>query len=323
MIDDLVLQLAQSTGLAPMDVRSIAVSAPRRYKNFRILKKDGINYRKVSQPAQEVKILQRAFTDLVLNKLPVHHCATAYRPKPGLSLRDNVLPHASNGPILKMDFRDFFPSIQAADWTSYCSENGIFASESDVDLSARLLFRRSARNQPLRLAIGAPSSPMMSNILMYEFDDRVFREVGAQYVTYTRYADDLTFSAPRTGFLQGIQSIVAKAVRESRRPKLDFNYEKTRFVTTKFGRNVTGLTISLDGRVTAGQYRKRQVRAGVHQFSLGNLPDDAAIRLVGLIAFIQSVEDDFIAKLRVKYSNEVMDDLLRRATERKGKGRLG
>lgn len=322
MIDDLVLQLARSTGLAPMDVHRIAVTAPRRYKNFRILKKDGVTYRPVSQPAHEVKHLQRAFADLVLNKLPVHSCATAYRPKPGLSLRDNVTPHAENGPILKMDFRDFFPSIQAADWISYCADNGIFSSSSDVDLSARLLFRRTSRNTPLRLAIGAPSSPILSNILMYDFDDRVFHEVGAQYVTYTRYADDLTFSAPRTGFLQGVQSIVAKIVRESRRPNLSFNYEKTRFVTTKFNRNVTGLTISLDGRVTAGQYRKRQVRAGVHQFSLGNLSDDATIRLVGLIAFIQSVEDDFVDKLRAKYSDKVMDDLLNRAVARKGKGRL-
>lgn len=322
MIEQLVLQLAKATGMEPLDVYDVASSAPRRYKTFRILKKDGVSHREISQPAREVKLLQRAFSDLFLSRLPVHQCATAYRPKPGLSLRDNVLPHAANGPILKMDFRNFFPSIKGADWLSYCREREMFATEDDLLLSEQLLFRRTSKGKPLSLAIGAPSSPLLSNVLLYDLDDRLFRDVGDRFVTYTRYADDLTFSAPRTGFLQGVQSIVARALRETRRPNLDLNPEKTRFVTTKFSRNVTGLTISLDGRVTAGQYRKRQIRAGIHNFIKKDLDSASAIRLAGLIAFVNSVEDGFIDDLRARYGEDVINEITTQAMARKGQGRL-
>ncbi|WP_304270985.1 retron St85 family RNA-directed DNA polymerase [Brevundimonas naejangsanensis] len=322
MIEQLVLQLARATGMDPLDIYDIASSAPRRYKTFSVLKKDGVSRREISQPAREVKVLQRAFSDLFLSTLPVHHCATAYRARPGLSLRDNVLPHAANGPILKMDFRNFFPSIKGADWVSFCREREMFASEDDLYLSELLLFRRTAKGRPLSLAIGAPSSPLLSNILLYDLDERLFREVGDRYVTYTRYADDMTFSAPRTGFLQGVQSIVARAVRETKRPNLDLNPDKTRFVTTKFNRNVTGLTISLDGRVTAGQYRKRQIRAGIYRFTRKELDAASAVRLAGLIAFVNSVEPGFIDKLRVKHGEEVVAEITRQAIKRKGCGRI-
>jgi RNA-directed DNA polymerase len=51
---------------------------------------------------------------------------------------------------------------------------------------------------------------MLSNILMHGIYDRIFAAVASDYVTYTRYADDMTFSAPRTGFLTGMMSAVAK-----------------------------------------------------------------------------------------------------------------
>jgi RNA-directed DNA polymerase len=317
---DLILGLSRLSGLSPSDVRSIALRAPRMYKTFKVFKADGVSVREISQPAREVKLLQRSFNDLVLSTLPVHRCATAYRP--GVSLRDNVTPHAENGPILKMDFRNFFPSIKGQDWTSYCRASGVLFDEGDIELSERLLFRRVARGRPLSLAIGAPSSPALSNILLHRFDELIFERVGEMYVTYTRYADDLTFSAPRTGFLQGVQSVVAKTIREIKYPSLTIHGDKTRFVTTKFGRHVTGLTISLDGEVTAGQYRKRRVRAGVHKFAKNELDGDAAIRLAGLIAFIDSVEAGFIDKLKVRYGEELVARLCSSAVERKGLGRI-
>src|SRR5690606_2503377 len=92
-------------------------------------------------------------------------------------------------------------------------------------------------------------------------------------------------------------------------PSLAIHPDKTRFVTTKYGRHVTGLTISLDGRVTAGQYRKRKVRAGVHNFKHGKLDEAACIRLAGLIAFINAVEPGYIDKLKSQHGGELIQRL--------------
>jgi RNA-directed DNA polymerase len=79
--------------------------------------------REIAQPAREVKMLQRILIDHLLLTLPVHHAARAYRK--GLSIRDNAAPHAGSHPILKMDFKDFFPSIRSSDWEKHCNENNI------------------------------------------------------------------------------------------------------------------------------------------------------------------------------------------------------
>lgn len=307
MIDDLVGLLSNETGLSPSVVRRIAWAAPRRYKVYQIPKKSG-GTRTIAHPAREVKLLQRAFLSTVLNDCPVHIAATAYQK--GKSLQDNAAPHAGSGPILKLDFRDFFPSIRAKDWTSYCIRNQLFASPADIDLSASLLFRRAKGDSVLRLSIGAPTSPALSNILLFDFDEIVWRAVSNRYVTYTRYADDMTFSAPRTGFLQGVTSIVAKAVRELSHPKLELNPQKTRLVTSKFHRDVTGLTLALDGRVTIGQLRKRNIRAGIHNVSEGKMTREQVRILAGHIAFGESIEPGFIDKLKSKHGFELINDIM-------------
>lgn len=304
MIDDLIGLLSRETGLTPSGVRRVLLTAPRRYKIYEIPKRSG-GTRTIAHPARELKMLQRAFLSAVLSDLPVHQAATAYRK--GIGLKENALPHAANGPILKLDFRNFFPSIRGLDWINYCRTNRLFSNDHDVDLSALLLFRRAKGESVLRLSIGAPTSPAVSNILLHEFDHRVWGAVSERYVTYTRYADDMTFSAPRTGFLQGIESVVASIVRETKHPKLEINGDKTRFVTTKYHRDVTGLTLSLDGRVTIGQLRKRNIRAGLHQAKNGALNDRELQILAGHIAFGEGIESGFIEKLKSQHGDQVVD----------------
>lgn len=311
---DLLNRLSRHTGFPERDLRRIMVSAPDRYKRYTIPKRDGTR-RPIAQPSQEVKAVQRAMADVVLSELPIHHCATAYRP--GVSLADNVRPHANSGPILKMDFKDFFPSMRVQDWISYCAATGCLDTE-DAVLSGQLLFFRTPGSRVLRLAIGAPSSPMMSNILMYKFDEIVYNAVKRDKVIYTRYADDMTFSAPRTGYLNGVQKAVSGAVRTIAFPKLDIKKEKTVLATKKYRRVVTGLTISNDERVTVGRDRKRLVSATVHSATLGKLTRSELESLSGMLAFINSVEPGFIAALRTKYGSLAVDRILAVKPRRQG-----
>jgi RNA-directed DNA polymerase len=111
--------LVGSTGVSEHELRGIIRNAPIRYKTYYIQKRNG-GERLISQPARELKALQRVMVTEFLDRLPVHSAATAYRR--GMSIVDNAVPHAINGPILKFDFKDFFPSIDAMDWKIYCKE---------------------------------------------------------------------------------------------------------------------------------------------------------------------------------------------------------
>jgi RNA-directed DNA polymerase len=286
-------KLSERSGLPVHLLFKIVKTAPDRYKTFEIPKRTG-GVRLISQPAREVKRLQRIAAELFLSGLPIHHAATAYRT--GKSIRDNALPHALNGPILKMDFQDFFPSIKLRDWLRYCNDTNAFQQE-EAEILGRLFFRRVPGERLHQLAIGAPSSPLLSNILLYNFDSTIDSLIEADSVSYTRYADDLTFSAERTGYLTGVRKYVKIALNEIQYPRLSINQEKTVYATRRFRRSITGLVLSNEGKVTIGRDRKRVLRAAVHRASLGQLNEVQCMQLCGMLAYVNAVEPTFLNTL--------------------------
>jgi hypothetical protein len=295
-----------ASGMSEFDIRQIIATAPSRYKTYTIPKRSG-GERIIAQPAREVKFLQRILVDEILSKLPVHSASMAYCE--GKSIKDNAAAHVTNNAILKFDFSDFFPSIVSTDWRAYCEMNDIFSDDCDIDLSANIFFRRRKHGSVLRLAIGAPSSPLLSNIIMNEFDKRVADTVSKDKVSYTRYADDLTFSAKRVGNLSNVERDLRKIIRDIQSPRLRLNEKKTVFATKKYRRVVTGLVLADDGSISLGRDRKRLIRSMLHHYMLGRLNMEQTERLAGLLAFVNAVEPAFVTRLIDKYGDETISNL--------------
>lgn len=306
----LVKLLSQHTGLAESDVNRIIGRAPDTYKSYVIQKRNGKGDRLISQPAREVKALQRVLMAR-LQSLQIHDAAMAYRK--GTSIRSNALRHSQSGPIMKYDFKSFFPSIRGTDWEKYCENNSIFSDPDDIRKSINLLFHREKDSSIFRLAIGAPSSPWLSNVLMYEFDDAISRAVAPDRVIYTRYADDLTFSAPRTGHLTVVDRAVRKIVQDLKSPKLTINEDKTVLATPKYRRVVTGLVISNSGEVSIGRDKKRLIRAKIYRALKGEISWEDANALLGFVAHIRAVEPSFYYKLLTHYGNDFEKVILRKS----------
>ena len=295
--------LWQETGLDSVSIQRIIATAPERYKVYSIPKRGG-GRRIIAQPARELKVLQRAIVRLYLLDRPVHPAAMAY--VPGRSIRMNAATHAENGPILKLDLRNFFPSIRSTDWLSYCADHDLFADTDERRASARILFRRERGAHVHRLSIGAPSSPLVSNLLMYEFDRSIAATVSEDFVTYTRYADDMTFSAKRTGFLTGVEKAVRHALASLRYPRLYLNDDKKILATKKYKREVTGLILTNDNRVSLGRDKKRLLRAQIHHFKMGNLDRRASMALAGHMAYAFDVEPSFFARMERVFGKETL-----------------
>lgn len=305
---DIVRMLSEETGLLPSDVRGLIYSADVSYKTYTIPKRTG-GMRTISQPTREIKLLQRVLVDKILSKLPIHPSATAYRP--GQSIVANVEPHKGIGrPILKMDFKDFFPSIRHTNWLAYCEKNELFSQETRF-LIAKLVFKREHNLRGNRLAIGAPSSPTVSNIIMYEFDELLSKISKEDGVVYTRYADDITFSAARTGFMVDIQKKVKYVLREIDYPRLQIKSEKTVYATSKYRRSITGIILANDGNISLGRTKKREISSTVHHSKLGKLSDVETKKLAGYLAYANAVEPDFLNRLRKKYGEDVIRSILR------------
>lgn len=301
----LMLKLIHELGIDSGELAVLIDSAPKRYKLYTIPKKNG-GERKICHPAAEIKLLQSWLTRNYLNKFPVHENATAY--KNGGSIKKNALPHAKNCYLCKIDFKDFFPSISPDTFFGFLKNKDNDLSPHDISALKNILFCSKGK-AALYLAIGAPSSPMLSNILMYEFDAAMQIWSKAKGITYTRYADDLTFSTNDKNILKECEKEVLTAIGKIDYLNLKINQQKTIHTSKKHRRFVTGLTLTNTGEVSLGRTRKREISSLIHKFKLQELNNKSSMALRGHIAFAIAVEEDFVIRMKRKYGEDVIDSI--------------
>ncbi|MCY1530940.1 group II intron reverse transcriptase/maturase [compost metagenome] len=270
-------------------------TAPRRYKVHAIEKRNGRGKRIIAQPTAELKAIQKFLMGTLLRGLPIHPAAMAYRPKIGI--RNHAELHAAKKYLLKLDFENFFPSIRVEDFQKHLALYSKL-NEDDVRAVSRLLFRYEKQVGALILSIGAPSSPFVSNTIMYEFDSIVAEYCSSRSITYSRYADDLAFSTDVPHQLDRVQNFVRLLCEKIVFPRLRLNEEKTVFTSKKFQRQLTGLTLTNDGKVSLGREKKREIRSMAHHFSLGRLDAPQIGKLRGLLSFSLSIEPDFSVSIQ-------------------------
>lgn len=175
---------------------------------YRWLPKPSGGQRLLETPKPRLKSLQRRILTGILNHVPAHRAAHAFRK--GRSIATYLSPHAGQHVVLHIDLREFFPSVRASRvhatfrtmgyperiagmLTGLCTNDTPSAMLNLGDgrhVDEGTWLRQRAKHLPQ----GAPTSPALANLCAYKLDCRLgglARTVSAQY---TRYADDLVFS---------------------------------------------------------------------------------------------------------------------------------
>lgn len=279
----------------------VIANAPHRYKVYDIPKRSGKGRRTIAQPAKEVKLLQRWVMRNILCKFDIHSSAKAYIKGKGIFC--NALPHVASKYLIKLDFKDFFYSIKARDFVKHLSICNCFdCSEIDVQRLQMILFYDKGGGDYC-LSIGAPSSPLLSNIIMYGFDKSVSDYCCDNNIVYTRYSDDISLSMSDFSLREKAFDKVRQVLSELTYPKLILNDSKTIFSSKANKRMVTGLVIANEGKVSIGRDKKRLIRSQLYRLSKGLLVDEEIDRLQGMIAYVNSVEPEFIKRMSARYGN--------------------
>ncbi len=203
---DSPLALAQVIGVTLSRLRFLAydrsVSTVSHYKRFYLLKKSG-GKRLISAPMPYLKTAQYWILNHILRKIQPTEQAHGFTSD--RSIVTNAQPHTGKDVVVNLDLKDFFPSI------SYRRVKGLFVMvgyaeniatilallctepDSDmIELDGKTYYvAKGSRVLPQ----GAPTSPALTNLIAYRLDHRL-RGIADKFgYTYTRYADDLTFSA--------------------------------------------------------------------------------------------------------------------------------
>lgn len=289
---------------SPAQIEKILRSAPYRYRHYTIEKKSG-GERHIYHPSPALKAVQRWLIHTPLASLPVHECVYSYVKGKNIGL--NALIHAHSNFFVRFDFKDFFPSITGdvlSEFLCKSRDRGTIQLDDEaIAAVVRFACRASSENGRLALSIGAPSSPSLSNAILFDFDSEVYDRALQANLLYTRYADDVYISGRSSAALNGFEAVFREITR-NRLPFISINEEKVAYRSRKRRVTVTGVNITSDRRVSVGRDLKRSLRTRLFLALKGDLPATEYSSLRGSIAYVMSIEPTFLDGLRAKFGIE-------------------
>jgi RNA-directed DNA polymerase len=277
MLPTTITEFAHALRINESALRDMAAEPP--YKLHRIRKKSG-GWRTLAEPAPELMAVQRWIHRRVTSRLPVHDAA--HGSLPGRSIATNALVHAGAGVLVKLDVRDFFPSIR----TFRVGQEFIFRGGFAPSLAWMLagLCTASIQGIPRSLPQGAPTSPSLANATSMRLDLNLARAARLSGARYTRYVDDLTFSFARTLPSRFVEDVAAIVELEG----FEVAEEKTQVLYAHDRQAVTGLVVNASEGDPTRPPREfaRRLRAAVHQAEKFGASEARLAQLEGLAAFM-------------------------------------
>jgi len=228
------------------------------YYKFSIPKANGTK-RVIMAPKPDLKVVQRKINHLILQKVRLNNRAEGFRKK--RSIVTNSLHHLQKKVVVKMDIRDFFPSIDFERvFGVFCSlgyPRGVSLLLTDLSTCQRVL------------PTGAPTSPAISNIICRKLDKRLVLLCEKSGFEYSRYADDITVS--------GNSEQVVKMIPLYRRIIVDegfkVNEEKLRITRSGRRQKVTGIIVNRKMNIDRREIRK--LRAVLNNCRHGSIEEQA------------------------------------------------
>jgi RNA-directed DNA polymerase len=306
--------LSLLTHVSKATLYKLSKNADSYYRVFSIPKKSGGD-RKISQPSRKLKALQGWILVNILNKLNSSPSCKGF--ERGTNTLDNASPHIGANAVLSIDIEDFFPSIKSKHVFN------IFRIIGYNNVTAKILTNLCTFNN--ELPQGSPCSPKLANLFCTRLDYRIQKYAGLRSITYTRYADDLTFSCLAPQKLRQIDYTIEKIMRSE---NLNINHKKTRFSGTRGQKKVTGLVINNES-AGIGRDKYRVIRAELHQLTNhNNTTRDGSLRkIMGWLAYMKSVDKTrfnrilkYIGKLKTKNKGTMLDKIEFKKAGRSGSG---
>jgi RNA-directed DNA polymerase len=258
-----------------MTVAQLRAFGPR-YREFDVPKRGG-GRRRIAAPDRGTRDLQRRIARRVLPVSSSH--AAAYGFVRGRSMVDHARRHSGKAVVLRMDLRDFFNATTAERVRRYL--RWVWDEEA-ADLLTALTTHRGSLPQ------GAPTSPTLSNLVNRRLDARMAAFAARHGVTYSRYADDITFSldADDARLVRTLIRFSKKVVAES---GYQLHQRRKLHVRRRHQRQLVGGLV-VNGVPRLPRERRRWLRAVEHRFAIGSAATISEAQLQGWRAYRAMVD---------------------------------
>jgi RNA-directed DNA polymerase len=288
-------ELAAALGISLKELWFFSIHRERErqphYITFSIPKRSG-GKRLIMAPKRRLKMIQRKLLSLLIEKLPVSDQAHAFRR--GRCIRTGAEPHVAKPAVLKLDLKDFFPSVTCARVRGLLIAYGY----SYPVATTLAVLMTEAERQPVEVngtvfhvpvgqrhcVQGAPTSPGICNALLLRLDHRLSGFAKKHQLNFTRYADDLSFSgqmdrATAARFCVLIGRIVSEE-------GFVINRNKTKWMSQGSRQSVTGVVVNKT--LGLSRQERRRLRAMAHRLKQKNSDTSGELhaKFQGKIAYL-------------------------------------
>jgi len=246
----------------------------RAYATFEIPKKSG-GRRLILAPKTALKLIQQKLNQVL---------KSVYQPKPsthgfavGKSIITNAKQHLRQRYVLNLDLKDFFPSINFGRVRGLLMAPPYQCTDEVATVLAQVCCHEN------QLPQGAPTSPVISNMICAKLDSQLQRLAKKYQCVYTRYADDITFSTSRSRFPSHLIWFSKEAEKSILGDELKniiesngflINGSKVRLQNRYKHQEVTGITVN--EKLNIKRQYIRQIRTMLHIWENRSLKDAEA-----------------------------------------------
>jgi RNA-directed DNA polymerase len=247
-----------------------------RYREFDIPKRGG-GSRRIAAPDRGTRDLQRRIDRRILPSSGLHEAAYGF--VRGRSMVDHARRHSGKAVVLRMDLKDFFGTTTVERVRSYF--RWVWDDEAADLLTSLTTYRGS-------LPQGAPTSPALSNLVNMRLDARMAGFAARHGVTYSRYADDITFSLDSNDAWL-VRTLIRFTKKVAREAGYELHHRRKLHVRRRHQRQLVGGLV-VNGVPRLPRERRRWLRAVEHRFATGSSPTLTEEQLAGWRAYRAMVD---------------------------------
>ena len=261
------------------------------YHEFQIPKHSG-GFRTISAPSDELKTAQHAILVMMTRKLKYLPSNNAHGFTKHRNCKTALEVHQSKGSrwFLKMDIKDFFPNTTAEKLDEALKTTYPFCLMTTLSRS-RLIQICTVEGC---LPQGAPTSPLLTNMVMGFVDKEINDYCKEHGYVYTRYADDVLISSKYSFDKEEVVAHVGGCVAAR---GYELKLEKTRYGSFN-GRNWNlGLMFNNQGKITVGHEKKHRVKVMLHNYLTkeDQHTEENKHKLIGIIGYCRYIEPEYFA----------------------------
>jgi RNA-directed DNA polymerase len=291
-----------------------------------------INSRTIYSPSPRLKAFHKFIISCVFEYAAFNE-SVVFSYRKGTTIRDAVERHSHSDLFFQTDIKNFFTSI------SITNVRNIFKNQldnipvCDINNHIDLLIKYCVVDNIL--PTGFSTSPILSNLSLFEFDNELEKLAKKNSLQYTRYSDDLILSSKNLDGINDIEQTIQKYLTLYINGTITLNQSKTKI--TKKGQRIKllGLVILPNGLITIDKKNKKEIETLFHlyltdetkfenyisnHFKYKNnqqksLRELGISTLSGKLMAVNSMDKDYLNKLRKKYGNTLIEMFLRKTVK--------